>query len=109
MLKVKRLSYGFAILMYLMSLNNFVSAAGPINNEGLQSMQGTINHIDSSHNKLVVDDMSYAIGADVTVVTPTGHTGRLALLYPGKRVRMLIQFNDSGNIVGTIHKIYMLR
>lgn len=109
MLKGKRLSYGMAVLLYLLFMGNFVYAAKPANNTGLQVMQGKINTVDTSHNILVVDDMSYRIDANVAVVTAAGHKGRIGLLYPGKRIRMLVQFYDNGDVVGTIHKIYMLR
>lgn len=109
MLTGKRLRYAIAILLNLILISSYVSAAEQAANSGLKIMQGKVNHIISSRNQLVVDDMSYALASDVRVVTPAGHKGRIESLYPGKRVRILVDFNGNGNIVGTIHKIYMLR
>jgi len=109
MLTLSRLSWVIVMLLSFALMNNPVSAAPPTANTGMQYMQGKIDHIDTSRNVLVVDDMSYAIATDVSVVTAAGHTGRMSSLYPGKRVRLLVQFHDTGNTIGTIHKIYLLR
>jgi hypothetical protein len=107
MLTVRRMTFSFGVAIYFLLHFNLTHAAVPPDHQ--VTIQGTINSIDTSHNILVVDDMSYIIGNDLIVKTPTGKEGRLGLLYPGKRIRMDIVYSGSGTKPAIIHTIYMLR
>ena len=107
MMTVRRIYLGLAVILQLTLISNFTFAAQAGNSSTLQTMQGKIDSIDVNKNRVIVDDMSYTIGSDVVVKTVAGNIGRLGQLYPGKRIRMEVEFRDSQP--GIIQTIYILR
>lgn len=106
----KRLGFGLTVLLTVFTTGNFAAAAESTSTGRQQSMNGTVNYIDSHQHKLIVNDCSYSLAQDLQVITPGGKDGRLALLYPGKRIRMLVDSSaSSDNDAGVIYKIYMLK
>lgn len=108
MLAMKKISLGLSLLMSILLLSNSVHAAGPATTQ-LLTLQGTINHINTSKNIIVVDDMSFLINKDLEVKTVAGNKGSLSSLYRGKRISMQVELNGQGDVGGTIYKIQMLK
>lgn len=75
----------------------------------LMTMQGVVNHVNTSRNIITVSDMSFAIGHDIEIKTPAGNKGTLSSLLRGKRISMQVELNGQGDVGGTIHKIQILK
>lgn len=109
MLRIIRLSIRLAILLNLIVIGNVATAANAPGKAPLNGVVGTINYIDTRQHRLIVDDRSYNLAEDLQVITPNGHKGRLTSLYPGKHIRMIVEFNKNSGNASVIHKIYMLK
>jgi hypothetical protein len=107
MVKVRQM--GLVVAAILSLLLQFTLAHAEIPPDHQETLRGTVNSINASQNILIVNDMTYLIDKDLVVKTATGKIGRLAQLYPGKRIRMDVLYSGSGTRPPIIRTIYMLR
>lgn len=88
-------------------------AIGPVKAEQvgpeILTMHGTVQYIDNSNHQLVVDDRTLNVARDVVVISQYGKATNLSALYPGKQIRMLVEYPPEGSAAGTIRKIELLR
>lgn len=103
LLKRMSIALSLVLLLQLMLVHADASASG------YSILEGKIDLIDSSKNVLLVDDKGYYLAPDLVVKTASGKKSRLFALYPGKRIRMEVEYADGDRKPGTIHTIYMLR